>query len=306
MSLMGTLVKVAVGIAVAKSVGGLLKNTGQRSGRIREAPGGPWSGGVQGAGGRGSPQPRRRGGETGLEDMMGDIFAKAPNRADARPEPRPKADTDPFGPQSGPVVAREPGSEHEPEPGQGGGGLGDLLEHLGGQGQIDRAAGRGGGGLGDILGGVLAGTRAGSGRGGSFGDILNDAIRNGGEPDIQPSRAQEAAAALMLRAMIQAAKSDGRIDPAEQQKLMESLGDAKDEEMAFVRSELRQPIDIAGLCAQVPDGLQQQVYAMSLMAIRLDSRTEAEYLHELGSGLGLSRRDINAIHSRLQVAPLYS
>lgn len=316
MSLMGTLAKVAVGILVAKTVGGLLRG-GQSGGRTGLPPGGPWGGGSGGPSGRdrdaggpfrraGGPVARRGGRETGLEDMMGDIFANTPGGRAPAPERRAPAE-DPFGRNSGPVVAEEPGA---PAPRQGG-GLGDLLEQLGGgrrQGRLDDVFGRsgGGGGLGDILGGVVAGSRGAAGPGGSFGEVLNDAFGRGGEPDLAPSRAQEEAAALLLRAMIQAAKSDGRIDQAEQKKLMENLGQAEPAEMDFVRGELRAPVDIAGLCQQVPDGMQPQVYAMSLMAIDLDNRVEAQYLHDLASGLGLGRGEVNEIHDRLGVQPLYS
>ena len=315
MSLMGTLAKVAIGVVVAKTVGGMLRGGGGGGGEAasdhripRRQPGGPWDGG-----GGMFPAPRRRSGETGLEDMMGDIFANSPAGSD-RPMPKPRApDPDPFGPTSGPVVANEPGTRHRaPQADDGrGGGLGDLLEQLGGGqrqggGRIDDVLGGGrAGGLEDLLGGILTGSRTASGRGGSFGEVLNDAIRRGGEPDLAPSRDQEAAAALLLRAMIQAAKSDGRIDQQEQKRLMDQLGQATPQEMDFVRAELARPIDMEGLCTQIPDGLQAQIYAMSLMAIDLDNRTEAQYLHALAEGLGLSRADVNAIHDQMQVDPLY-
>jgi len=38
-----------------------------------------------------------------------------------------------------------------------------------------------------------------------FGDLLNQSLRSYGEPDVPPAPQQEAAAALLLRAMIQAA-----------------------------------------------------------------------------------------------------
>ncbi|WP_284165987.1 tellurite resistance TerB family protein [Frigidibacter sp. SD6-1] len=173
-----------------------------------------------------------------------------------------------------------------------GGGLNDILGKLGGPG---------GGGLGDLLGGILGGAAAGPASRG-FGETLNDAFRNGGEPTIQPSRSQEAAAALMLKAMIQAAKADGRIDEAEKKRLMDNLGGATAEEMAFVKRELAAPVDVRGLVAQVPDGLQAQVYTMSLMAIDLDSRAEGRYLMELANALGLTQREVTAIHSHVGAA----
>ena len=106
----------------------------------------------------------------------------------------------------------------------GSGGLGDLLNQLGG-GSKTRSAGAGGG-LGDLLGGLLGGAAAGGVAGSlarkdsqptndaSFGELFNDAVINKGEPEVAPTPEQNAVAGLMLRAMIQAAKADGRIDEA--------------------------------------------------------------------------------------------
>lgn len=296
MSLMGTLAKVAIGVVIAKSVGGMLKGGGGLGGSL----GGSLGGGSVGSDGRygGPMSPGRH--KTGLEDMMGDIFKGTPGGAAPAPQQQ-----DPFGQESGPVAAPEPK----------GGGLGDLLENLGRSGggtgarkgggldDVLGQLGKGGGGLGDLLGGILGGAVAGRATKG-FGDVLNDALARGGEPATPPSQSQEAAAALMLRAMIQAAKSDGRIDAAEQKRLTDNLGEATPDEIAFVRNEVAAPIDIEGLCGQVPDGLQQQVYAMSLSAIDLDSQVEARYLALLARGLGLRQADVDNIHSQMGAASL--
>lgn len=299
MSLMGTLAKVAVGVLIAKSVGGMLK--GGRA-APQSGSGGGFGTGTDGRYG-GPASPGRQ--STGLEDMMGEVLGGGrPSGRGRAPEvqPRRPVDDNPFGQDNGPVVAGEPGR---------GGGLGDLLEEIGGmrRGGTPRqgggglndvlgklgSGGSGGGGLGDLLGGLLGGAVAGQATKG-FGETLNDAFSNGGEPSVQPSREQEVAAALLLKAMIQAAKSDGRIDQAEQKRLMENLGQATPEEMAFVKRELAAPIDIRGLCDEVPDGLQAQVYLMSLMAIDLDNRAEGQYLIGLAQGLGLNRDEVAAIH----------
>ncbi len=303
MSLMGTLAKVAIGVMVAKTVGGMLKGGGGGGGGLNlpgSGGGGPFGGGSSGGGL--FPQGRRSSGG-GLDDMMNDIFAEGPKGGQTAPAPRQQPrQTDPFGQGSGPVEMPEPGSQG------GGGGLGDLLEQLGGRGQkgsggglSDILSGKGGaGGLGDLLGGLLGAAKgAAQGQGGSFGEVLNDSMSRGGEPELAPTQDQEAAAGLLLRAMIQAAKSDGRIDQAEQKRLTDQLGQATPEEMQFVQQELRAPVDIDGLCAQVPQGLGPQVYAMSLMAIDLDNRVEASYLIKLAQGLGLSREDMAQIHQQM-------
>ncbi|WP_424986327.1 DUF533 domain-containing protein [Microbulbifer sp. S227A] len=117
----------------------------------------------------------------------------------------------------------------------------------------------------------------------------------------------EEAAGLMLRAMIQAAKADGEIDPDEQAKIMETVGaDADAEDISFVRTQLAAPIDVEGLAADTPAPLKAQVYSMSLMSIRLDRQSEAEYLDSLARALGLNQQAVNALHLQMGVQPLYS
>lgn len=283
MSLMGTLAKVAVGIAVAKGVGSMMQRKGE----------GPFGGG-------GTSTGRSSG---GLEGMMGDILGGGASRRNRAP----RGDGNVLGGSGGGLgdFLEELG-DYAPDrpagrnaPGRSGGGLDDLIGGLGG--------GSGGGGLGDILGGMLGGALGGAAtqRGGGFGEILNDSLGNCGEPKIQPTREQDATAGLMLRAMIQAAKADGRVDAREQEKLLGNLGDVSADERRFVEAELRGPVDVRGLVRQVPRGLEAQVYTMSIMGIDLDNRKEAEYLHELATALQIDRQQVNHIHARLGVPALY-
>ena len=111
----------------------------------------------------------------------------------------------------------------------------------------------------------------------------------------------------MLSAMIQAAKSDGTLDDAEREKLIGQLGDDVDsQEAAFVQAEMKPPVDVGALVAQVPNGMGPQVYAMSVIAINLDSQVEAQYLHKLTHGLRLSVETINDVHAQLRVRSLYA
>lgn len=308
MSLMGTLAKIAVGVVVAKGVGSVIQAKRGSSSGTGDAPDmsvGQSSGHAQLPG--------------GLDNIMGEILGGRAGQGSAG---------------QGSAGADAGGGFGLP----GGGGLGDLLESLGGGartgggtgggsgglgeliGQLGRGTGGGTGGLGDLLGGLLGGAVAGglggasrgsggssgSGAGGSFGDLLNQALGSGGEPEAEPSAEQDAVAGLMLRAMIQAAKSDGRIDAAEQRKLMGNLGEASEAEMRFVQQELAAPVDIPGLARQVPRGLEQQVYTMSVISIDLDQQNEARYLAQLGEALGLNKRVVNAIHAQLGAPALYA
>ena len=197
----------------------------------------------------------------------------------------------------------------------GGGGLGSLVgSMLGGGGSRS-----GGGGLGDLLGGMLGGSSAPSG-GGGLGDLIGMAMnqfgaaQQGRSPEdaraSMPSgvdyQQAEQQAEILIKAMINAAKADGNVDVEEQQKIVGRLGEVTQDEVQFVQRELAQPLDVRGFISSVPRGMEQQVYAMSLMAIDLDSKAEAQYLHQLAQGMGMDAQTCNAIHDQLGAPKLYS
>jgi uncharacterized membrane protein YebE (DUF533 family) len=248
--------------------------------------------------------PAGSGAPGGLQDIMRDVLSGTPAGQTAS-------------------AGRAPA----PQPGSLPGGLGGLLEQLAGgtSGGTATRAGTspGAGGLDGLLGslasggalgglvGAAGGAAAAPGRAApepnaGFGDLLNQSLRNYGEPDVPPVPQQEAAAALLLRAMIQAAKSDGKVDDAERAKLLDGLKDATQAEVDFVKAELAAPVDIEGLARQVPKGLEAQVYTMSVMAITLDNKAEAQYLNELATALHLAPAQVNSIHTQLGVPTLYS
>ena len=305
MSLMGTLAKVAIGVALAKG----MQAVTQRA----SAPGAAGSAGSGGLfGGAHSPAQTKPG--RSRRESMG---AALGGSAGAQDGGSAQGGLGGLLEQLGAGAGRKGNS-------RSGGGLGDLLGGLTGGRSGSSQAGAGGG-LGDLLGGLLGGSSAAGGLGGllgsltgrgqqntapannrSFGDVLNSSFTNQGEPDDEPTPDQNAVAALMLSAMIQAAKSDGEIQDAEKEKLLGNLGDVSDAEMAFVQAEMAKKVDIAALVRHVPDGLQQQVYTMSVMAIDLDSQAEAQYLHDLATALQIDKDGVNDIHAKLGVAALYT
>jgi uncharacterized membrane protein YebE (DUF533 family) len=339
MSLVSTLAKVAIGIAVAKGVSSLAK-----AGRGGQSAGGgtpmgdtysPQSGGVGGGlgdmmgeilgGGRGSAGTASApssggglgGGLGGMFDQLPDAATKkttTKNRANA-----PSSINDILGSGSasggglgdllGGMLGGASAGGRAAGSAQGGGGLGDLLGGvLGGgasAGGTTSQASTGGGGLGDLLGAVLGGAAVG-GAGGGLGDMLNKALTGKATAQEEPSHAQELAAGLMLKCMIQAVKCDGALDEDEKKKLMGSLGDATQAEMKFVNAELAAPLDIEGLAKQIPQGMEAQAYMMSLMAINLDNRNEAQYLNGFAQALELDKDQVNAIHDHVKAPRLYS
>lgn len=195
----------------------------------------------------------------------------------------------------------------------GGGGPGGGQSH-GGQ--------SGGYGLGSLIGGMLGSGQSGSGGGGGMGDLFGmamyqfgaarqgngqlarEAARNSLPSDLDYAQAEQQAE-LLVRAMINAAKADGRVDSEEQQKIVDRLGEVTRDELEFVQRELAAPLDVQGFLRSVPRGMEQQVYAVSLMAIDLDSNPEAQYLHQLAQGVGMSAEASNRIHEQLGAPRLY-
>lgn len=275
MSLTKMLAKVAVGVAIAKGAQAVMKNN-QKGGKSQ-------SGGLGGLlGGLGGSTGGTGGGS--LQNMLGGLLGGGAAAGGARS-----------------------------------GGLGGLLENLGG-GTQGGTARSGQGGLGGMLSGLAGAAGAGGLLGGlgstmqkapaqnneSFGAVLNSQFDETPEAPIEPSQDQEALSALMLTAMIQAAKSDGVFDDAEKEKLLGHLGDVDEEEAAFVQAQMQAPVDVDALVANTPEGLAPQIYTVSVMAIDLDTRDEAEYLHKLATGYGMTPAQVNEIHAELGVPSLYT
>jgi uncharacterized membrane protein YebE (DUF533 family) len=108
----------------------------------------------------------------------------------------------------------------------------------------------------------------------------------------EPNAITNESAALYIRAMIGAAAADGRIDAAEQQKIMGGLKqaglDAGAEE--FLANELNNPASAADLAGAVRTQEEAvQVYTAARLAIEPDTHGEAQFLAELASHLGIDR-----------------
>ncbi len=288
MSLMGTLAKLAIGYAAARGVdklsssqGGIAGMSGGKQIRLQEAKAeqAPGMGSMQDmmeqmTGGAGAGA-----GMGGLQDMIGQMMGGAGGAGGAGNMQDMIAK---MAEQSGFDLSAILGGE----PGKGG-DKGGLLSGAGG-----------GAGLAGIL-ATLGGAVAASGKGaGAMIDQFNTA---------ETAPQAEDAAGLMLRAMIQAAKADGEIDQAEQAKIMETVGeDADAADIEFVREQLVAHVDVEKLAADTPDALKMQVYSMSLMSIRLDKQSEAQYLDSLARALGLNQQMVNALHMQMGVQPLYA
>ncbi|MEM1129766.1 MAG: DUF533 domain-containing protein [Pseudomonadota bacterium] len=173
----------------------------------------------------------------------------------------------------------------------------DMMANFSGQASAG-AAGAGAAGAAG-LGGLMNAIQGSMGAGAKTMDDMFSAMTKG----TPVSDMMENNAKLMIRAMIQAAKSDGEIDEDEKKMILEHLADASPEEMEFVKEQLAAPVDYAALAQDTADHMKAQVYSTSLMAIKVDSDAEVAYLKGLATALGLSPEAQNQIHAQMGVAP---
>ena len=202
------------------------------------------------------------------------------------------------------------GSSASPLSGLAGGGLGGMLGKVLGEagnlvgGNKNLAIG----GLGALAGALMGGKKAlGGALGGGvmalLGAMAFKALKGVGsqkpqvplglmEPRTDAERQElDLHSELILKAMINAAKADGRIDESEIRrivgKLQESGMDA--EAQQYVMTEMQKPMETQGLvaAAQGRPELATEMYAASLLAIELDTPAEQQYLDQLAAGLDL-------------------
>jgi len=186
--------------------------------------------------------------------------------------------------------------------GSSGGGIADMLGGLLGGSKNNTASASQGGGIGDLLSG-LTGSKQGSTNDNGLGGLLSAALS--GQEVATTTPTQEEQAKILLKAMINAAKSDGQIDQDEQAKIVKHIGEITEEELAFVKHEMSAPLDLEGVIDSAK-GIEAEVYLSSLMTINLDSKEEALYLDKLAKGLNISKEDADAFHEKLGVPKLYS
>ena len=95
---------------------------------------------------------------------------------------------------------------------------------------------------------------------------------------------------MLIRAMVNAAKADGRLTREEQDAILQHLGGDSREAIAFLQRELDTALDVRDFAWSVPLGMEYKVYAISLSAIDLDTKSESAYLEQLAHGLRLPAR----------------
>jgi len=201
------------------------------------------------------------------------------------------------------------------------GGLGGMLGQLMGGGRSSGAGGLNMGALEALAGQLLGGGRAssrdlGGGLMAMLGSLAMGALAKGGQ---QPQRLPvglrkpetpeeeqelENAAQVILMAMINAAKADGRIDPDEARRIVGRLDEmgANREVRDWVFEQMSGPLDVGPMieAARGNPELAAQVYAATLLAVEVDTAAENRYLEELQRALGLPEAVAERIEQTLR------
>jgi uncharacterized membrane protein YebE (DUF533 family) len=109
-------------------------------------------------------------------------------------------------------------------------------------------------------------------------------------------------ALLLIRAMVAAARADGRVDAAEESRILKQLdrAGATPGERALIEHELRaaRPFDPSAHSADDPRRAAR-IYAASAMVLDADRPAERRYLLDLARRLRLPPETIVDVHSRL-------
>ncbi|MCA9757106.1 MAG: DUF533 domain-containing protein [Candidatus Eisenbacteria bacterium] len=112
---------------------------------------------------------------------------------------------------------------------------------------------------------------------------------------------------VLVRAMVEAAKADGEVDPSERARILEQLqaAGADSEARTFVIEQLDRPLDLEGLLAWVgkaDPGLAAEVYVASRVVIADETPAESAYLALLAARLGLSEDLVRELRSQVDRA----
>jgi uncharacterized membrane protein YebE (DUF533 family) len=117
-------------------------------------------------------------------------------------------------------------------------------------------------------------------------------------PPERPAEAESLGVAL-LRAMIAAARADGRLEDRERRAILERVAslDLDEAERALVWAQIEEPVDLEAVAAAATSPERAaELYAAALLAIEVDTAAERGWLGMLAARLGLRRDLVAAIH----------
>ena len=207
------------------------------------------------------------------------------------------------------------------------GSLGDIAKSFLGEGSQGKSLAAGG--LGALLGAMMGGggkAAKGAIGGGALallGSIALKALQSSSQEKAQPDATARLAAGLRepenvqeqqevqsvadltVKAMVNAARADGRIDEDEMQKIVGELQEdgISQEERDYLLKVVREPANIDQVVAAVSSRqVAAQIYAASLLAIEVDTPAEKAYMQNLAHKLDLDAQVTSQLHRILGVA----
>ncbi len=118
-------------------------------------------------------------------------------------------------------------------------------------------------------------------------------------------QAMETKAQLILKGMINIAKSDGQVSVNEIQRIAgkaQTSGMGSDDQ-DWLMAELRVPLNLDAFVAEIPNQeVAAEVYAASLLAVEIDTQEERDYLRAFAEKTGLHPLVVEHIHQSMGVA----
>jgi uncharacterized membrane protein YebE (DUF533 family) len=178
---------------------------------------------------------------------------------------------------------------------------GVAMQALSTAGEQQAASGQGGG-LADLLGGLMPGGGAPAQKGPWSGGDVPLGMRP--PQSHAEEEALESTAQLVLKGMINAAKSDGQISPEEMQRIVGKLQEsgADDGMQQWVMQQMQAPLNVQAFAAEIPNQeVAAQVYTASLLAVEVDTEAEKRYLQNFAQASGLHPLVVGQIHQALGV-----
>lgn len=115
---------------------------------------------------------------------------------------------------------------------------------------------------------------------------------------------QEELGLTLVRAMIAAARADGKLDAQESQTIFQRIEtlDMEPENRALLVEEMGQPVDMDVIVrsAKTPE-IAAEIYVASLLAIDVDTAAEQSYLNMLAARLKLPGELVKELHQQVEI-----
>jgi uncharacterized membrane protein YebE (DUF533 family) len=137
----------------------------------------------------------------------------------------------------------------------------------------------------------------------SFGERIGNLLDPRPEPE---PMVEDQKALLLIRAMIAAASSDGRIKPDERRRIIAKLDEAgaEDADRQLIQQELDNPKPLDMLLRDVTDReTARQFYLASRIAVEGATPTQKSYLDYLRQRLDLPKDDVEEVERMAEAPP---